>query len=62
MVGESAVTGGNDYGISYTYAKATSGGNTIRRSRVTFPNGSSVSCGCGSSNLHDGVRQQAHVR
>ncbi len=40
---DSAVTGGgNDYEVSYTYAKATTGRNTVRRSGMTMPNGASL--------------------
>ncbi len=40
---DSAVTGGgNDYEVSYTYAKATSGRNTVRRTGMTMPNGASL--------------------
>lgn len=35
---DSAVTGGgNDYEVSYAYAKATGGRNTLRRTSVTLP-------------------------
>jgi hypothetical protein len=34
--------GGDDYEVSWTYAKATSGRNTIRRSDMTMPNGATV--------------------
>ena len=51
---DSAVAGGgNDYEVSYLLGKATTGRNTIRRSRVTLPDGSQLNFTYSSSSSHD---------
>src|SRR5262249_23154634 len=53
---DSAVTGGgNQYATSYTFAKATTGRNTIRKSNMTMPDSRVITYGYSTTGgLHDG--------
>ena len=49
----SAIGGSLLYDIDYTYAKATNGRNTVRRSGITLPDGNVITYEFRSNDLHD---------
>ena len=51
---DSAISGGgNEYTVSYTYAKATNGRQTVRRNAIVLPSSKSISINYGTSPSHD---------
>ncbi|MFO0984308.1 MAG: hypothetical protein U1E76_21725 [Planctomycetota bacterium] len=60
---DSAVAGGgNDYEVSYTYAKATSGRNTVRRSDATLPSGNVITYEYLSTNNDDKASRLSRLK
>ncbi|MFO0981643.1 MAG: hypothetical protein U1E76_07810 [Planctomycetota bacterium] len=60
---DSAVAGGgNDYEVSYTYAKATTGRNTIRRADATLPSGNVITYENLSTNNDDKASRLSRLK